>query len=190
MQPTDPNTSDAFQTVGSPPCNTGVAVIVVVFTIAAAACSNSSAGTSNTTSGSPSSPSPPATSATAADLAFCVSETNRYRAMVARPALTESAALESYAAAGAQADAASGVPHSHFQNTHGGGVALAENEVLTQPLTILGGSVQSAMRAAMQGFYGEGPGGGHYQNLEGQFTQVGCGVYIGQKLITLVQDFR
>jgi len=45
--------------------------------------------------------------------------------MAGRPALTETAALESYAAAGAQAHAASGVPHSHFQNTQGEGVALA-----------------------------------------------------------------
>jgi cysteine-rich secretory family protein len=110
--------------------------------------------------------------------------------MAARPPLTESAALESYAAAGAQADAASGVPYSHFQNTQGGGVALAENEVLTQSLNILGGTVQSAMRAAMDGFCGEGPGGGHYQNLEGPFSAVGCGVYIANQRITLIQDFR
>jgi hypothetical protein len=46
------------------------------------------------------------------------------------------------------------------------------------------------MRAAMEGFYGEGPSGGHYQNLEGQFSQVGCGVYIANQRITLIQDFR
>ena len=31
---------------------------------------------------------------------------------------------------------------------------------------------------------------GHYQNLEGPFSQVGCGVYIANQRITLIQDFR
>ena len=46
------------------------------------------------------------------------------------------------------------------------------------------------MHAAMDGFYGEGPSGVHYQNLEGPFSQVGCGVYIANQRITLIQDFR
>jgi len=86
--------------------------------------------------------------------------------MAARPALTESVPLESYAAAGAQADAASGVPHSHFQNTQGGGVALAENEVLTQSLNILGGT--SKVR----------------------YVQPWTAFMEKAKRITLIQDFR
>jgi len=31
---------------------------------------------------------------------------------------------------------------------------------------------------------------GHYENLEGPFSQVGCGVYIANQRITLIQDFR
>ena len=51
-------------------------------------------------------------------------------------------------------------------------------------------SVLGALRQAISAFYAEGPSGGHYQNLEGPYTQVGCGVFIDNRLITFVQDFR
>ena len=127
--------------------------------------------------------------ATSADLAFCVSETNRYRAMAGRPPLARSAALESYAAAGAQADAEAGVAHSHFKRTNGGGVAAGENEVVNAPVTMFR-SVNRAIAEAIRGFYGEGPRGSHYRILTGQFSSVGCGVYVGNRRITIVQDFR
>src|SRR4029079_9045856 len=58
---------------------------------------------------------------------FCVSETNRYRAMNSKPALTESAQLEAYADEGAMVDFTTS-PHDHFSTTGGGGIAFAENE--------------------------------------------------------------
>src|ERR1700760_266698 len=64
----------------------------------------------------------------AAAKAFCVSETNRYRAMNGKPALTEAANLEAYADTGAMVDYTSNSPHSHFSSTSGGGIAFAENE--------------------------------------------------------------
>ena len=129
------------------------------------------------------------TAATTADLAFCVQETNRYRMLAGKPALAQSAALESYAATGAQVDGTARVAHTHFTSTNGGGVALAENELLATALNLFG-TVQEAMRQAISAFYAEGPSGGHYQNLEGPYTQVGCGVFIDNRLITFVQDFR
>src|SRR5689334_7433333 len=56
--------------------------------------------------------------------AFCVSETNRYRAMKTRPALTRSTQLETYADQGAMVDFSS-APHNHFSQTGGGGIAFA-----------------------------------------------------------------
>lgn len=60
------------------------------------------------------------------NLAFCVQETNRYRAIVGRPALAESNSVEVFAAAAAQADTQSGVPHGYYRS-HDPGFG-AENE--------------------------------------------------------------
>lgn len=128
-----------------------------------------------------------ATEATAADLTFCVQETNRYRALASKPALTESAALEAFAAEGARIDGTAKIAHAHFSSAPG--VASAENELLAQPLVQFG-TVHEAIRQALSAFYAEGPGGGHYENLTGPYTQTGCGVYTALGLITVVQDFR
>jgi hypothetical protein len=164
------------------------AALVVFLIISMSGCGGSSPGTSSDTITSAGGTTLP-TAATATDLAFCVSETNRYRAFAGKSALSQSAALESYAATGAQVDANARVPHSHFQSTNGGSVALAENELLATALNLFG-TVQETMRQSIAAFYAEGPSGGHYQNLEGPYTQVGCGVFIASGLITLVQDFR
>ena len=65
------------------------------------------------------------------DLAFCVAETNRYRARQGKPSLRRSAALEAYAATGARYDTAARRPHKHFDDTRGGNLAFAENECLS-----------------------------------------------------------
>ena len=127
--------------------------------------------------------------ATAADLTLCVQETNRYRAQAGKALLTQSATLEHYAATGAQVDATVKVTHSHIASTRGGGVATAENEVLATAVNIFG-TIPEAIRRSIAEFYAEGPSGGHYQNLEGPYRQVGCGVFIGSGLITFVQDFH
>jgi Cysteine-rich secretory protein family len=143
-------------------------------------------GSSNIlSSSSPSSP----TGATAADLAFCVQDINAFRATVGRPPLAQSAALEAFAAQSAQQDATTGVPHSHFDATNGGGIAAGENELLPTALSLFG-TVQGAMHGADTISFAEGPSGGHYQLLVGSSTQVGCGVFISNGRITVVQDFR
>ena len=38
--------------------------------------------------------------------------------------------------------------------------------------------------------WAEGRGGGHYDNLAGRYTQVGCGVFVQTDLVTVVQAFR
>jgi hypothetical protein len=166
-------------------------LIIVWLAVASAGCSGNSGtfrSASSTSTSSPSSTTLP-TAATASDLTFCVSETNRYRALVGKTPLLQSAALEAYAAAGAEADSITRMAHSHFDNTNGGGLALAENELLTTGLALFG-SVQEAMRQTIASFYAEGASGADYQNLEGPYTQVGCGVFIANAAITFVQDFR
>jgi uncharacterized protein YkwD len=124
-----------------------------------------------------------------ADLTFCVSETNRYRATVGAPALIESAPLEAYAADGARIDGLAHVPHSHVTSTNGGGVAFAENEIPWWPLVQFG-TVQAVIRQGIAQMWAEGPGGGHYENIKGPYTTLGCGVFIQNGEITVVQDFR
>ena len=46
------------------------------------------------------------------------------------------------------------------------------------------------MQQVIAAFVGEGPSGGHLQNIMGGFTQLGCGVFINKINIAVVQDFR
>lgn len=126
--------------------------------------------------------------------AFCVQETNRYRAMNSKPALTESAQLESYADTGAMVDFGSS-PHNHFSTTQGGGIAFAENECPKWDLNAQGqGDMQKLLAACIAAFYAEGPGTdyqthGHYINMMGPYATLGCGIYQSGTTVTIVQDY-
>ncbi len=124
------------------------------------------------------------------DLVFCVDETNRYRKKAGKPALRRSAQLEAFAAEGAAADARSRRPHGHFSS-----VAyphayreMGENVIPWWPLKQYG-SVREIIRVGLSGMWAEGPGGGHYENLVGNFTEVGCGIHIANGEVTVTQDF-
>jgi hypothetical protein len=126
---------------------------------------------------------------------FCVSETNRYRAMNGKPALTESAPLEAYADTGAMVDFSSS-PHNHFSTTSGGGIAFAENECPVQGNWMLpaGGDLKATIGNCVAAFYAEGPGAdyathGHYINMMGNYASLGCGVYQMGTGLTIVQDY-
>lgn len=122
-----------------------------------------------------------------ADLVFCVEETNRYRARAGKAPLRRSTDLESFAAEGARHDHLARAPHQHFRRFASG--TMAENEVPRWPLD-QPESVQSVIRAGWSSFWAEGPGGGHFRNLTGNWSEVGCGVYILNGEVTIVQEFR
>jgi hypothetical protein len=138
-------------------------------------------------SGNPSSPSPAklANGGTTADLTFCVTETNRYRGMVGRAALVENASVETFAAAAAQSDTQSGIPHGYY-NSHIPGFS-AENEA---PEWLITSTIQNTIAAAIAAFWSEGVGGAHYQNMIGPYTQLGCGLFVLGQSVTIVQDYR
>jgi hypothetical protein len=164
--------------------------LAVLLTGSLSGCGDS-AGTASNSVTSPRSASKPTlpTTATAAGLVFCVQETNRYRAMVGVRSVIESAALEAYAADGARIEGSAHAGHLHFTNTNGGG-AFAENEIPWWPLAFYG-SVQEVMRQGIALFWSEGPSGGHYRNLvNATYSQGGCGVFIQNGEITVVQDLR
>jgi hypothetical protein len=64
----------------------------------------------------------------------------------------------------------------------------AENEAVRWRL--VNGNVRDTILAVLNLFYEEGPGGGHFENLRGPYTQPGCGIAAGNGIMTLVQIFR
>src|SRR5262245_29540357 len=98
----------------------------IVLTFGCGKSTTSPSGTAGSGGSNP--PSTGAPAITDADLNFCVTETNRYRAMRSRPPLSRSSQLEAYAAEGARIDQQANRPHQHFTSANGAGVASAENE--------------------------------------------------------------
>ena len=123
------------------------------------------------------------------ELEFCVAETNQYRASIGRPALIRSIVLETYAATAAPYDRSARAAHRYFHKTNGGGVAFAENQIPAWPLPQFG-SVREIIRSGLAMMWAEGRGGGHYDNIVGSYTQVGCGVFVQADVVTVVQAFR
>ena len=119
---------------------------------------------------------------------FCVQETNRYRAMNGSAALERSPQLETFANTGAMVDHAA-APHDHFGRTRGGEIAFAENECPRWSLEQSGGDMNQLVRLCIAAFYSEGPGGGHYENMLGDYRSLGCGIFQSGTSVTIVQDF-
>lgn len=120
---------------------------------------------------------------------FCVQETNRYRTGGGKPAVTQSAELETYGNTGAMVDFGSS-PHNHFSSTNGGGIAFGENECPHWDLSFGGGDEKMLIAACIQAFFSEGPGGGHYDNMmNAQYKTLGCGIFKSGTEYTILQDF-
>ena len=68
-------------------------------------------------------------------------------------------------------------------------MALAENELHRVAATFFA-STRDAIAVGLASFHGEGSIGGHYKNLMGGYTQVGCGAFVANGQLTFVQDFR
>jgi len=137
------------------------------------------------------------TSGNASAQQFCVSETNRYRAMNSKSALTEAANLEAFADTGAMTDYDAMSPHSHFSSTQGGGIAFAENECpgFSGWHLAPGGDMNALVGMCIAAFYAEGPGSdyathGHYINMMGNYATLGCGIFSADNGdVTIVQDY-
>jgi uncharacterized protein YkwD len=138
--------------------------------------------------GSPATPSPSSSGGVSlsANLSFCADEVNRYRASVGFPPLSRSADLEAFAAQAADNDGRAHQPHHWFAMTNGGGMARAENEILWWS----GYGVRSVIEQGLQQMWQSGPGGEHYGIMVGQFSQIGCGIFVNGSEVTVAQDFR
>ena len=97
--------------------------------------------------------------------------------------------LEAFAVRAAANDGLAHVGHQYFKLTNGGGVSRAENAIPWWSLRRIG-SVRAALDEGLQMMWDEGPRGAHYMNMAGPYTQIGCGIFVNDGEVTIVQEFR
>lgn len=125
-----------------------------------------------------------------AHLVHCVELINQYRANRSRPRLSPSRELEEFAAEGAAYDAARNQGHAHFLAVQDYTLCDAENEIPGWPLS-QHGSITAIIDAGTRMMWDEGPGGAHYDNMVGNHTVVGCGIFVTEdNRVWLIQDYR
>lgn len=124
------------------------------------------------------------------ELQRCVDLVNQYRATVHRSPLVRSAKLESFAAKAAANDGLAHVGHQYFRRTSGGGVSHAENAIPWWPVASIDGGVRGALEQGLRMMWEEGPSGGHYRNMIGRHSEMGCGIFVNRGEVTIVQEFR
>lgn len=122
---------------------------------------------------------------------FCVDYVNQLRASVDQPALQRSDDLDDCATAAAIEDARTGEPHGHFMRTNGCGYqALAETEVPGWSLEQYG-TVEGVIEESAAVMFAEGPGGGHYEILTGDYAAMGCGIHVTEDdAVWVVHNFQ
>ena len=111
--------------------------------------------------------------------------------MLSRPALEQSAALDEYAATAAEYDGSRHTAHAYANSTDfSGGFVRFENEIPWWSLRLYG-TVRAVIRQGIATMWAQGPSGEHYQSMmHPAVTQFGCGVYLGNGEVTVVQAFR
>ena len=129
------------------------------------------------------------TSDATSDAQFCVDEVNRFRAGVGKPALTRSDQIEIFSTEAARVDGEAHEAHKFFRQTNGGGVSRAENEIPWWRLSRYG-SVRVIIRDGLANEWSEGPGGSHWQNMTGDYSELACGIAVKDGEVTVTQDFR
>ena len=135
--------------------------------------------------GGPVSPGSVATDAgTLADsAAFCVEEVNRFRATVGAAPLTRSSRIDVFSTDAARVDGEAHQAHTYFRMTNGGnGTARAENMIPWWKASQYG-SVRAIVKKGLATMWAQGPGGSHYENIRGNYSEMGCGVFISNSSV-------
>ena len=152
--------------------------------VASAACAGG--GASPTAPGSASA----STDALAAASAACVARVNQLRASAGDPPLTQSERISEFSTEAAHVDGEAHQAHKYFLETNGGnGTAFAENMIPWWKVSEWG-SVDAVVRKGLDQMWAEGPGGYHYINMRGHYTEMGCGIAVISGEVTVSQDFR
>ena len=126
-----------------------------------------------------------------AELQHCVDVVNAYRKTKGLAPLARSATIETFSGKAATSDASTGSPHGYFiQTKGGGGVSSAQNEIPGWPMAQYG-TLTKIIDAGTQMMWNEGPGGGHYENIVGKHSAVGCGIQVTPAgKVWISQDFK
>ena len=137
------------------------------------------------------SPSLTDTAAYAAEKQLCLDTINAYRATLGLKAVVRSASLEAFADQGARYDSERDQAHAHFSAFSKGAIPSdAENAIPGWPLK----SYKTVAKIVGEGakmMWAEGPGGGHYENIKGSHTAVGCGIYVNPAGgVWIIHDFK
>jgi Cysteine-rich secretory protein family len=127
----------------------------------------------------------------AAEKKLCLDTLNAYRAQAGLNPVTWSKSLEAFADQGARYDSQRNVAHGHFLAFSKNAVpADAENAVPGWPLKSYK-TVAAVVAKGAEMMWAEGPGGGHYENIKGSHTQVGCGIHVTPTgAVWVLHDFK
>ena len=126
-----------------------------------------------------------------ADATFCVEEVNRLRATVGAAPLGHSDSIEVFSNDAARSDTEVREAHHYFRMTNGGnGTARAETMIPWWPVSRYG-SAHTVVKQGLAMMWAQGPGGSHYDILRGNYTEIGCGVFVASNGdVTVSQDFH
>jgi hypothetical protein len=142
--------------------------------------------------GGPVSPDSVATDAStlAASTAFCVDEVNRLRASAGATPLAHSSRIDDFSTDAAKVDGEAHEAHAYIRMTNGGnGTARAETMIPWWKASQYG-SVRAIVRQGLALMWQEGPGGSHYETMKGNYTEIGCGLFVSNDEVTVSQDFH
>lgn len=131
------------------------------------------------------------TAAYRAEKKLCLDTLNGLRATLNLPKLAWSGSLAAFADQGARYDAERNKAHAHFSVFSARAIPSdAENEVPGWPLRNYL-TVAKVVQEGAKMMWDEGPGGGHYENIKGSHTQVGCGIYATPSGgVWVIHDFK
>jgi uncharacterized protein YkwD len=147
-------------------------------------------GTGCTAAGNPFSPGTSEALDLESEVAFCIDEVNRFRSTMGLRALARSGQIDTFSTEAARVDTEAREPHKYFRQTDGGGgTSRAQNVVPWWQLSNYG-SVRKVTREGLAMMWAEGPGGGHYETMKGNFSEIGCGFFVENGVVTVTQDFR
>jgi uncharacterized protein YkwD len=116
---------------------------------------------------------------------------NEYRARAGAPPLARSDKLDQFATTGSDQLAAGGEPHGHFGSSDvfasGFCSGAGENQAPGWPVN---GDENGTIDHVLEAMMGEGPGGGHHDNIVNpHFATVGIGLIIKDGSLYLTNDF-
>ena len=127
----------------------------------------------------------------AAEKKLCLDTINALRASLSLPKVAWSKSLEAFADQGARYDSERNKAHAHFGAFSVRAVPSdAENAIPGWPIK----NYKTVAKVVFDGakmMWDEGPGGGHYENIKGSHTQVGCGIYVTPSGgVWVIHDFK